>query len=273
MGVCALAVTIPTMANFTFIDSHCHLDSEKIPCLPEALSAAQALGVGQFIVPGLYPSQWPIIARMADQHPSVRFAVGVHPWWLESAATEPSAIESLGQQLTQHASAAQCVAIGETGIDGLRGASSAIQSAWFEVHVEVARQLDKPLIVHAVRSHQAVMAVLRKFKGQVCGVIHGFAGSAEVARQYWQLGFYLGVGGTITYARAKKTRQAVIDLPLDAILLETDSPDMPLCGRQGEINLPCYIPEVAQCLAELKGLSVTTVANATTANCQRLFAL
>ncbi|WP_439135848.1 TatD family hydrolase, partial [Pseudomaricurvus sp.] len=114
---------------------------------------------------------------------------------------------------------------------------------------------------------------LSHYQPSAGGVIHGFSGSIEQAQQYWRLGFYLGVGGTITYERAKKTRRAIAGMPLESLLLETDAPDMPLDGFQGQPNTPLRLPRIAQCLAELRKAPLADIQKQTAQNTRTLFSL
>ncbi|HEY0892744.1 MAG TPA: TatD family hydrolase, partial [Cellvibrio sp.] len=145
------------------------------------------------------------------------------------------------------------------------------QQQLLTIHIDVANQLHKPLIIHCVRAHNELIALLKKSKAQVGGVIHAFSGSYEVAQQYVDLGFYLGIGGTITYERAQKTRAAAAKIPLECLVLETDAPDMPLYGKQGQRNSPVNIPQIAQVLADLRGIAIDEIAAATSRNAMRLF--
>src|SRR5690606_13153989 len=130
------------------------------------------------------------------------------------------------------------------GLDANIDASMALQLLVLRAQLEVAAKCDKPVILHCVKAHNQLLEALDT-SGVKRGVIHAFSGSSELAEQYWRRGFYLGIGGTITYERALKTRRAVQQLPLEALLLETDAPDMPMAGKQGERNSPEYLPEVA----------------------------
>jgi len=250
-----------------FIDSHCHIDAEAFSDLPSLLNTCQAKGVNDIIVPGLYEAQWLQIQQLAAQFSSLHIAFGRHPWWLKPE----DSVEIFTEDLLAQASHPSCIAIGETGIDAAKNINLDLQRRWFEAHIQVAAELNKPLIIHAVRSHPHIQELLKKYRGKARGVIHAFSGSAELAGQYWRLGFYLGIGGTITYPRGSKTQQAVKALPLEALLLETDAPDMPLCGRQGEPNQPYFVVEIAQLVAQLRGESLATIAAATSENCRRLF--
>jgi TatD DNase family protein len=140
-----------------------------------------------------------------------------------------------------------------------------------DVHLQVARELSMPIIIHCRKAHNEMMKSLSGQNIKSGGVIHAFSGSIDLAKQYWALGFYLGVGGTITYERANKTRETVKQLPIEAMVLETDAPDMPLSGKQGQRNSPENIPEVARTLANIRGDSLQYIAQQTTENTKKLF--
>ncbi|RYZ90248.1 MAG: TatD family deoxyribonuclease, partial [Moraxellaceae bacterium] len=134
-----------------------------------------------------------------------------------------------------------------------------------------AQDIAMPLIIHCRKAHNELLQQLKHYHFEAGGVIHGFSGSYDMAMQYWSMGFRLGIGGTITYERANKTRQAVKRLPLESLVLETDAPDMPLHGKQGEPNSPVNIIAIAQMLANLRGESLEIIAAQTTLNAQQLF--
>src|SRR5690606_37745894 len=138
-----------------------------------------------------------------------------------------------------------------------------IQQQILALHLELAQELKKPLIVHCHKAHNELIAQLKHYQLSAGGVIHAFSGSLEMAQIYRDMGFLLGIGGTITYERAKKTRNAVKHIGLDALVLESDAPDMPLHGRQGQRNSPALIPLIAQALAELQEVPVDEIARAT----------
>ncbi|TQV69909.1 TatD family deoxyribonuclease [Exilibacterium tricleocarpae] len=165
------------------------------------------------------------------------------------------------------------VAVGECGLDRHIETPLALQQIVFEVQVRLACEHRLPLVVHVRGTHQEVLAILRRHRPKRGGVIHGFSGSPELALQYWSLGFCIGVGGTITYARAAKTRRAVAQLPAAALLLETDAPDMPLHGFQGQPNTPLRLPLIARTLAQLRDQPLADIARLTTDNGCRLFDL
>lgn len=140
-------------------------------------------------------------------------------------------------------------------------------------HLQLAIEFNKPVILHSVRAHHYLLPILKKYRPQRGGVIHAFSGSYETAKQYWDAGFYLGIGGTISYERAAKTRAAVQQMPLESLVLETDAPDMPLQGTQGQRNSPEKLLEIAHCLAALRAQSVEQIAQQTSANTWKLFGI
>lgn len=259
----------PTSVTPEFIDSHCHLDLISARSVEQTITQAQQLGVQQFIVPGLSLEQWPTAQLLGEAYPDVHWAAGIHPWWLASVTDQASA----RQQLLAWAEKPGCVAVGETGLDLHKSIPIGQQMEWLDIHFQVAIDVDKPLIVHNVKAHNPLQALIARYQGQVRGVIHGFSGSLDLAQWYWQRGFYLGVGGVITYPRAKKTRASLAAMPLQALLLETDSPDMPLMGQQGRENSPANITTIARSLAQLRAQTIDEVARATSANTRQLFNL
>ena len=250
-----------------FFDSHCHFDfndfdTDRTQLWQNCVDA----DIKKLFIPGVSQKNWPKLKRLAGENEGIVYGVGVHPWWVNS---EPAS-QPLEQIMAEYLGDAKCVAIGETGLDGIKNENWAQQEKSFVSHLKLAKRLDLPVVIHSVKAHHHVLSHLQVF-GPGRGVVHGFSGSTEIALQYWKLGYYLGVGGTITYERAIKTRKAVRHLPIDAILLETDAPDMPLAGRQGKRNSPFYVKEIAEQLAELRGEPVDEIATKTTENASRLF--
>lgn len=250
---------------YSLIDSHCHFDFA--PLNNAALwQSCQAQGLAHLVIPGVSSKQWRQARETCKRHPGAVYSAGYHPWWLDGAA------ENVCDLLRDELEHPLCVAIGETGLDRTIDAPVDRQLNFLEQHLRLAEELDKPLILHCVKAHNPLIRQLKKHRFDAGGVIHAFSGSLELAQSYWKMGFYLGVGGTITYPRASKTREAVAQLPLESLLLETDAPDMPLYGRQGAANSPLFLPEIANCLAQLRNESVETIAAATSANAKTLFA-
>ncbi len=144
------------------------------------------------------------------------------------------------------------VAIGECGLDLRSHVPQEGQLALFEAQVRLAADAGLPLMIHSVRANDTVAKLLRRFKPPRGGVIHAFSGSLQQAETFWQLGFRLGVGGVISFERANKTREVFRAMPLEALVLETDSPDMPLQGAQGTRNTPEALPKIAEILMTLR---------------------
>jgi TatD DNase family protein len=162
-------------------------------------------------------------------------------------------------------------AVGECGLDYfVEGLDRDAQSACFEGQLRLAREFDLPVVVHARRAVDAVIAALRRIGG-LRGVVHSFSGSEEQATQLWKLGFLLGLGGPVTYERARRLRRLAATMPIEHLLLETDAPDQPDAAIRGQRNEPARVAVVLDCIAALRDESPDAIAAATTANAARLF--
>lgn len=253
------------------IDSHCHFDFDAFDAnRAQVWQQCRDAGVERMIIPGVSKPRWPALFELVKKEPAWYAAVGLHPWWVAESELEPAQLQ---REIAAQVDANPCVAIGECGLDGAIVTPLAEQEPLFRAQLEVAEELQLPLIIHACRCHNEMLRLLKEYRPARGGVIHAFSGSEEIAREYWKLGFYLGAGGTITYERAAKTRRAFAALPLEAILLESDAPDMPIQGRQGERNSPAYLPLIATELANLRGVSVEGLAAQTRRNTETLFSL
>ena len=258
------------------IDSHCHFDFDAFAAdRHEVWQRCVALGMQAMIIPGISIPQWRSLFALVNAQPGWYGAVGVHPWWVAELAIEPAQLQRAIEERVarERAGNNRCIAVGECGLDANIDAPMDAQLAAFEAQLRAARSLDLPVIVHCVRAHNEVIRLLKSVRPPQGGVIHAFSGSRETADEYWKLGFYLGAGGTITYPRAAKTRATFTSVPLESLLLESDAPDMPHAGRQGERNSPEYLPAVAEILAGLRGISVDEIAAQTTKNARALFNL
>jgi TatD DNase family protein len=253
-----------------FIDSHCHLD---LACFHEDLDAvlarAASQDVSRFLVPGIDAAHWPIQQGIAARHSHVDIAYGYHPFFLPtpSAPIQDSDIDQMmASLLAQIQQTPRCRAVGEIGIDRTLSTPLAWQEAVFVAQVKVAKQCALPLIMHHRKSHDRLLGLLKQQHFVHGGIIHAFHGSIEVAEAYIALGFKLGVGGTITYPRGHKTLAVLKQVGLAHLVLETDSPDMPLHGRQGQRNEPKYLPQVATVLATAFAVDIATIGAQTSAN-------
>ncbi|WIO73898.1 TatD family hydrolase [Porticoccaceae bacterium LTM1] len=254
------------------IDSHCHFDFPEFdPDRASLWARCMASGISKLVIPSVEPSRCNALFKITEQLTGIYGAAGLHPWWIATWLKEHIDPAKLDEQLAEFLQLPNCVAVGECGVDGLIDAPLERQQPLFEQQLKLACEYNLPVIVHVRKAHNQVLETLKKYRPSRGGVIHGFSGSAELGDSYWKMGFRLGIGGTITYVRAHKTRQAVQQLPLEALLLETDAPDMPLSGKQGKPNSPLYLPEVAECLAALRGESLENIAQITTENSLTLF--
>lgn len=256
----------------SLIDTHCHLDFSVFDEDRGAvIKDAEALGISQFIVPGVSPFSSDASVKMLAKHSAVRLALGLHPWWINrlSEAQRASLDVSFASSWESH----PYVAIGECGLDAAIDVDAALQLRIFQFQIEFAKNVNAPLIIHSRKAHPDILRELKSSNFSCGAVIHAFSGSFQQAKDFWSVGCYLGVGGGITYERAVKTRNAIKNIPLEALVLETDSPDMPLSGQQGTRNSPSSVVEVVKYLAQLKGISQDDVMKCTTENAQRLFRL
>ncbi|WP_445001341.1 TatD family hydrolase [Halomonas mongoliensis] len=255
------------------IDAHCHLDFPDFDADREAMfERARAVGVVHFVVPGTTRARWPDMLALGKRD-DVSVCLGLHPYFMDSHVD--SDLDALDQALATHCGGAspRVVALGECGIDARFSETLEAQWELFDAQLRLAKAHALPLVIHCVRANDKVAKRLRQLDLPAGGLIHAFAGSPEQARRFIDLGFVVGLGGAVTHERAKRLRRAVASLPDDGYVLETDSPDMPLAGRQGERNEPARVTEVCRVVAELRGQSEEGVAAASTATARRLFGL
>ncbi|MEM0513908.1 TatD family hydrolase [Pseudoalteromonas sp. YIC-827] len=230
-----------------FIDSHCHLDfSEFDEDRARCIANARSLGVTHLVVPGISLAQSNNLLTFTKQYPSTYISAGLHPYFLEQHQEQH--IDELGDLIA--ANHDSFVAVGECGLDRSIGELEK-QRSLFEAQIALANEFELPLIVHHRQSHDLIAASFKRCPPKFGGVIHAFSGSSQVGETYIKAGFKLGVGGTITYARAQKTQQALQHVGIEHLLLETDAPSMPLCGYQGQRNTTERIPNVFLALAAL----------------------
>lgn len=250
------------------IDSHSHIDVVEFDTdRDDALARARAAGVARQIVPAIAAEGFAKLRDLCAAEAGLNPAYGLHPMYL--ACHVPQHLDELSTWIERE----RPVAVGECGLDfHVEGLDAETQREYFRRQLELARDFDLPLILHARRAVDEVTAALKR-TGGLRGVVHSFSGSLEQASQLWKLGFCLGFGGPITYPRARRLREIVATMPLEFLLLETDSPDQPLHGHQGARNEPALLADVCACAAALRGVDPDMIAAATTRNCERLFRL
>ncbi|MDE2406842.1 MAG: TatD family hydrolase [Xanthomonadaceae bacterium] len=250
------------------IDSHSHFDAAEFDSdRNAALARALAAGVVAQIVPAVDAAGWPKLRQVCASHDGLHPAYGLHPMYLEQH--RPQHLQALGDWIERE----RPVAVGECGLDHfVEGLDAGAQQSYFDGQLALARAFDLPVIVHARRAVDAVIASIRRI-GRLRGVVHSFSGSAEQAAQLHRLGFLLGIGGPVTFERANRLRGLVATLPLEQLLLETDSPDQPGAAHRGERNEPAHLPEILGVIATLRNVPQEEIAAAATANAERLFNL
>ena len=256
----------------SWIDTHCHLDAPAFAADRLAVrAAARAAGVAHCVLVAVERSNWQAVRDLAHATGD-SYALGIHPLFTPQA--QESDIAALRAQLEQWQGDPQLVAVGEIGLDLYRDEPQFDrQQALLEAQLRLAKRYDLPVILHSRRTHDKLAMLLKKHALPRTGVVHGFAGSLQQAERFVQLGYKIGVGGTITYPRASKTREVMARLPLSALLLETDAPDMPLNGFQGQPNRPERAACVFSTLCELRPEPAEEIASTLMSNTKAIFAL
>ena len=259
------------------VDTHTHLDSRQFDQDREQVIArALEAGVGLVINAGASLASSQTSVSLAQRQPSIYAGVGVHP---HAASTMDDAMLA---QLADLAAHPRVVAIGEIGLDYYRDLSPRpSQREAFRQQLELAHELDKPVIIHNRDAHKDTIEMLRDWlssprsrgRAHPVGVMHCFSGSLEMAKQMLDLGFMIGIDGPITFSNARKLPEIVAQVPLESLLLETDCPYLAPHPFRGKRNEPAYLPWVARRIAEMRGASGGEIAEATTANARALFRL
>ncbi len=253
------------------VDSHCHLDridlgKEKID-FPQLIQNATDAQVKHFLCVAISMDQFPEMFAKAESYEQVSFSCGVHP--LHVGEDEQFELE----QLKQLASHDRVVAIGETGLDYYYSKDSVqMQQDYFAHHIDVANELDKPLIVHTRDARKDTIDILKANNADKCsGVLHCFTENWEMAKAAMDINFYISISGIVTFKNAVELQDVVRKIPMERLLIETDSPYLAPVPKRGKQNQPAYVKHVAEFIAELKGLSVEEVAETTTNNFKSLF--
>ncbi len=251
-----------------FIDSHCHLDfPELAEKLDDLLSAMKTRQVSHALCAGVTLERFPALIGIAERYENLFAAVGVHPD-TEAPAEEPDIAA-----LVERARHPKVVAIGETGLDYYRLTGDLEwQRARFRTHIRAALEACLPLIIHTRSAAEDTLRVMREESaGQVGGVMHCFTESLEVAEQAIALGFHISFSGIVTFKNAVALKEVARQIPLDRLLIETDSPYLAPVPHRGKMNEPSYVAHVAEEIARLRGLSVEEVGQASSENFFRLF--
>jgi TatD DNase family protein len=254
------------------VDSHCHLDRLDLAAhsgsLDVALDAARARGVGHFLCIGVSAENAAAVKGLAERYVDVDCSVGVHPLDLEPGAAP--ALDWLLAELNHP----RVVAIGETGLDyHYEPEAAELQQAAFRLHLQAAQVTGKPVIVHTREARADTLKLLREAALPQAGVLHCFTEDWAMAKAALDLGFYISLSGIVTFRNAGALREVARQVPVDRLLVETDSPYLAPVPHRGKPNLPEYVRDVAEYLAVLRGVSFEQLAEQTTANFKRLFPL
>ena len=259
----------------TWIDTHCHLDApEFAPDRDAVRAAAQAAGVKHLVIPAVQRSHWLGVIALAHRHGD-SYALGIHPLYTPGA--QESDIAALRELLSRQRGDPHLVAVGEIGLDFFVPGLDEQRQIWFyEQQIRLAREFGLPVILHVRKSSDRLLKTLRQHR-VVGGIAHAFNGSVQQAQAFIDLGFKLGFGGAITYERALKLRELAASLPLQALVLETDAPDIPphwlyttaeqrAAGQPQGRNSSAELPRIAAEIAQLRGMSIDQLAQVGTDN-------
>jgi TatD DNase family protein len=251
------------------VDSHCHLDFPELAAdLDGVIARAKAAGVGRFLTIGTTLAKFAAVRAAAEHAPEIDCTIGVHP---HEAKVEPLDGPDVLLREAQHP---KVIGFGESGLDYYYNHSPReAQIANFRAHIAAAREADLPLVVHTRDAEDDTIAILteEQTRGAITGVIHCFTGTKRLAQAMVDIGFLISVSGIATFKKAQDLRDAIATVPLDRLLVETDSPYLAPQPVRGKPNEPAYVVHTAAMLAELKGVTPDALADATTDNFFRLF--
>ena len=253
----------------SIIDTHCHIDVAAFdPDRQQVIENCRALDINDLIVPAIQASDWPSLISICTQYQGLHLTLGLHPVFIEQHTAED--IDKLDDLINLY----QPVAIGEIGLDFyIKDTDKQEQIKYFEQQLSIAKDHRLPVVLHVRKAHDEVIRLLKKYKLDGGGTCHAFNGSLQQAKEYIKLNFKLGFGGTLTYDKASKIHKLAQEIPLDAIVMETDAPDMSGSRHKGQRNSPEYIIDAIDSLAKLKGIENSEVIRQTTENAKQIFAI
>jgi TatD DNase family protein len=265
-----------------FVDTHLHVADTQYDADREAtLERARAGGVTTLVEIAESPETWDAAVALADEHPFIYASLGIHPHHAHEAG--PDRWPELSKKLRPLLKHPKVVAIGEFGLDYFRMQNTKEQQDYlFRRQLDLAKELGKPIVIHCRDAHADLQKTLAEYYPETSferscpqpkGTIHCFTGTWEDAQTYLSRGFVLGIDGPVTYPNSEQLKENVTRLPLERMVLETDSPYLPPQSHRGQRNEPAYIPTIAAAVADLKRRSIEEVARATTTNAKALFRL
>ncbi len=254
----------------SLFDTHTHLDQDEFAeDRPEVIRRAREAGVERILVVGISADSSEAAVALAQQHPGVFAAVGIHPNYAAQARPED------WQRVLKLLDHPRVVALGETGLDRHWDFTPfELQQEYFRRHLELSQQTGLPVVIHSRDCDQDILQALHQAarSGPLRGVMHSFSSSWDVARECLQMGLYIGFAGMVTFKRNEALRAVAAQVPADRLLVETDSPYLAPVPKRGKRNEPAYVVHTAQCLAQVRGLELEQLAQLTTENASRLFA-
>ena len=250
------------------IDSHCHLDFDAFDKdRTQVISRAKNNNVSKIIVPATQKRNWHTIQNICSDDEGLYACYGLHPYWTSSHTAED--IDDLSRWATQP----DCYGIGECGLDYREGqADKQLQLNLFEAQLRIATENNLPVIIHSINATEDIINLIKKYP-ECKGKMHSYSGSYQQAQQLIDLDFYISFGGTITYKNASKHRATASKVPLDSLMIESNSPDQPDATHKDERNEPAYLINILECLAELRDEGIEKIAEQTTMNTQHLFGI
>jgi TatD DNase family protein len=263
-----------------FIDTHCHISDSHFDSEREAtIERARAANVTTLVEIAESPETWDAAVALADKYPFIYTSLGIHPHHAHQVG--PAEWPALSEKLKKFLKHPKVVAIGEFGLDYYRMQNTKEQQDYlFRRQLDLAKELGKPIVIHCRDAHADLQKVLVEYYPETSyarscpepkGTIHCFTGTWEDAQTYLAHGFVLGIDGPVTYPNSKQLKENVTRLPLERIVMETDSPYLPPQSHRGQRNEPAHIPAIAAAVADLKHRSAEEVARATTSNAKALF--
>jgi len=262
-----------------WIDTHCHLDASEFNGASLAIAeTAMQVNVAGIVIPAVHKNNFEHVTQLARQASNCFYALGIHPMYVPTSDEQDLVLlrERVATLIAQSNDDQRFVAIGEIGLDFfvpalMQSPLREKQEYFYVEQLKIARDFGLPVLLHVRRSQDIILKHLRRIQ-VVGGIAHAFNGSVQQANHFIDLGFKLGFGGAMTYTRALQIRRLATDLPLEAIVLETDAPDIPPSWNSRGINSPVELPQIGRVLAELRGMSLLHIAEATSANAKNVLA-
>ncbi|MDX1667991.1 MAG: TatD family hydrolase [Limnobacter sp.] len=250
-------------------DTHLHLDAQEFQAdLPETIERARNANVNRFVLPAVHPDNFDAVRQLAHATPGAVYCLGIHPCFVHHCQTD--ALDILFRQLKAHRGDPLLAAVGEIGLDGfIENPDWPKQTEFFYAQLRLAKDFDLPVVMHVRKSQDLILKGLRRF--QPCsGIAHAFNGSFQQAEQFLKLNMCLGFGGASTFTRARQIRRLVAQMPDEALVLETDSPDIPPEWNPKGRNEPANIARIAHVISQLRQVGLQSLSEITNQNATRV---